>query len=72
MAGARKLLSQLATGARHRPLQRLRNDAMASLMLKTELRTIEVSRARREHLQEQAPGEKWRLWEHEKGEEIDG
>jgi hypothetical protein len=30
----------------HTPLQRLRNDAMAYLMLKAGLRTIDVSRAR--------------------------
>ena len=36
-------------------------------MLKTGLRTIEVSRARIEHLQEHVPGEKWKLWVHGKG-----
>jgi integrase len=40
---------------------------MAYLMLKTGLRTIEVSRARIEHVQELVPGEKWRLWVHGKG-----
>jgi site-specific recombinase XerC len=49
------------------PLQRLWNVAMAYLMLKTGLRTIEVSRARVEHLQELVPGEKWKLWVHGKG-----
>jgi hypothetical protein len=42
---------------------------MAYLMLKTGLRTIEVSRARIEHLQEQGAGEKWKLWAHGKGRE---
>jgi len=59
--------SQLATDARHTPLQRLRNDPMAYLVLKTGLRTIEVSRARIEHLQEQVPGQTSRLWVHGKG-----
>ena len=35
LANASKLLSQLATDAQHTPLQRLWNDAMAYLMLKT-------------------------------------
>lgn len=48
-------------------IQRARNSAMAYLMLKRGLRTIEVSRARRDHLQEQVPGQTWRLWVHGKG-----
>lgn len=36
-------------------------------MLKTGLRTIEVRRARLEHLQEQVPEKRWRLWVHGKG-----
>ncbi|NGZ07837.1 MAG: hypothetical protein CV088_00395 [Nitrospira sp. LK70] len=62
----RRLLSQLATDAWHAPLYHLRNDAVASLMLQTGLRTIEVSRARIEHLQEHVLSEKWKLWVHGK------
>ncbi len=72
VADARKLLSQLATDARHAPLQRLRNDAMAYLMLKTGLRTVEVSRARIEHLQDLVPGARWKLWVHGKVRESAG
>lgn len=64
---AKRLLAALDTDPRKRDLQRARNGAMAYLMLKTGLRTIEVSRARIEHLQELVPGEKWRLWVHGKG-----
>ena len=35
--------------------------------LKTGLRTIEVRRAGIEHLQEQVPGQTWRLWVHGRG-----
>ena len=42
-------------------------NVMAYLMLKTGLRTSEVSRARIEHLQEHVPGDKWKLWVHGKG-----
>lgn len=61
VADTRKLLSQLATDAWHTPLQRLRKDSMAYPMLKTGLRTIEVSLARIKHLQEHVPDKKWRL-----------
>lgn len=61
------LLAALETDPRKSEIQRRRNVAMAYLMLKTGLRTIEVSRARIEHLQEHVPGEKWRLWVHGKG-----
>jgi len=64
---AKLLLVALETDPRKTDLQRARNVAMAYLMLKTGLRTIEVSRARIEHLQELVPGEKWRLWVHGKG-----
>lgn len=64
---AKALLAALASDPRKSALQRARNVAMAYLMLKTGLRTIEVSRARIEHLQEHVPGEKWRLWVHGKG-----
>ena len=64
---AKKLLAALETDPRKTDEQRARNVAMAYLMLKTGLRTIEVSRARIEHLQEHVPGEKWRLWVHGKG-----
>ena len=64
---AKALLSALETDPRKSDLQRARNVAMAYLMLKTGLRTIEVSRACIEHLQELVPGEKWRLWVHGKG-----
>lgn len=64
---AKALLAVLESDPRKRELQRARNVAMAYLMLKTGLRTIEVSRARIEHLQELVPGEKWRLWVHGKG-----
>jgi site-specific recombinase XerD len=66
---AKKLLAVLESDPRKSELQRARNVAMAYLMLKTGLRTIEVSRARIEHLQEQVPGEKWKLWVHGKGRE---
>lgn len=64
---AKRLLTALETDPRKSDIQRCRNVAMAYLMLKTGLRTIEVSRARIEHLQELVPGEKWRLWVHGKG-----
>mgnify|MGYP001366029119 FL=1 len=64
---AKLLLIALETDPRKTEIQRARNVAMAYLMLKTGLRTIEVSRARVEHLQEHVPGEKWRLWVHGKG-----
>lgn len=64
---AKALLTALETDPRKSEVQRARNVAMAYLMLKTGLRTIEVSRARIEHLQELVPGEKWRLWVHGKG-----
>lgn len=64
---AKRLLAALESDPRKTDLQRARNVAMAYLMLKTGLRTIEVSRARIEHLQELVPGEKWRLWVHGKG-----
>lgn len=64
---AKRLLAALESDPRKSEVQRARNGAMAYLMLKTGLRTIEVSRARLEHLQELVPGEKWRLWVHGKG-----
>ena len=64
---AKRLLAALETDPRKTDLQRARNVAMAYLMLKTGLRTIEVSRAKIEHLQEHVPGEKWKLWVHGKG-----
>ena len=64
---AKALLAALESDPHKSELQRARNVAMAYLMLKTGLRTIEVSRARIEHLQELVPGEKWRLWVHGKG-----
>ncbi len=64
---AKRLLEVLETDPRKTDEQRARNVAMAYLMLKTGLRTIEVSRAKIEHLQEFLPGEKWRLWVHGKG-----
>jgi integrase/recombinase XerD len=64
---AKALLAALESDPRKSDLQHARNVAMAYLMLKTGLRTIEVSRARIEHLQELVPGEKWRLWVHGKG-----
>ncbi|MFO0699963.1 MAG: tyrosine-type recombinase/integrase [Nitrospira sp.] len=64
---AKALLAALETDPRKSELQRARNVAMAYLMLKTGLRTIEVSRARLVHLQEQVPGQTWRLWVHGKG-----
>ena len=64
---AKALLAVLASDPRKTDEQRARNVAMAYLMLKTGLRTIEVSRGRIEHLQELVPGEKWRLWVHGKG-----
>lgn len=67
VSNAKKLLSQLATEARHTPLQRLRNDMMAYLIVKGGLRTLEVGRAQIEHLQELVLSEKWRLWVHGKG-----
>jgi len=66
---AKALLAALETDPRKSELQRARNVAMAYLMLKTGLRTIEVSRACLEHLQEQVPGKVWRLWVHGKGRE---
>lgn len=64
---AKALLAGLETDPRKSELQRRRNYAMAYLMLKTGLRTIEVSRARLAHLQEQVPRKMWRLWVHGKG-----
>ncbi|MDR4470094.1 MAG: site-specific integrase [Nitrospira sp.] len=64
---AKKLLVALDTDPRKTAEQRARNVAMAYLMLKTGLRTIEVSRARIEHLHEHVPRERWRLWVHGKG-----
>lgn len=64
---AKSLLAALETDPRKSEVQRARNVAMAYLMLKTGLRTIEVSRARIEHLYEHVPGEKWKLWVHGKG-----
>jgi site-specific recombinase XerD len=64
---AKALLTALEADPRKTDEQRARNVAMAYLMLKTGLRTIEVSRARIEQLQELVPGEKWRLWVHGKG-----
>lgn len=64
---AKALLAILESDPRKSEVQCARNVAMAYLMLKTGLRTIEVSRARIEHLQELVPGEKWRLWVHGKG-----
>lgn len=66
---AKLLLAALESDQRRSQLQRRRNVAMAYLMLKTGLRTIEVSRARLIHLQEQVPGQSWRLWVHGKGRE---
>ncbi len=67
VADAKKLLTQLATDARHTVLQRLRNEALAYLMLKTGLREIEVSRATIGDLQPGEPGKYWRLYVHGKG-----
>lgn len=67
VADAKRLLAQLATDPRHTVLQRLRNKALAYLMLKTGLREIEVSRARVEDLQPGEPGHYWRLYVHGKG-----
>jgi len=64
---AKALLVALDTDPRKTAEQRARNGAMAYLMLKTGLRTIEVSRARIEHLHEVVPGERWKLWVHGKG-----
>lgn len=64
---AKALLTALERDPRKSEVQRARNVAMAYLMLKTGLRTIEVSRARLQHLQEQVPGQTWRLWVHGKG-----
>jgi site-specific recombinase XerC len=64
---AKRLLAALETDPRKTEEQRARNVAMAYLMLKTGLRTIEVRRAKLEHLQDLVPGEKWRLWVHGKG-----
>ena len=64
---AKALLAALESDPRKTNEQRARNVAMAYLMLKTGLRTIEVSRAKMEHLQDLVPGEKWRLWVHGKG-----
>ncbi len=49
------------------PLQRLRNEALAYLMLKTGLREIEISRATVGDLQPAEPGQYWRLYVHGKG-----
>lgn len=67
VADAKRLLAQLATDARHTMLQRLRNEALAYLMLKTGLREIEVSRATLGDLQPGEPGKYWRLYVHGKG-----
>jgi integrase/recombinase XerC/integrase/recombinase XerD len=67
VADAKKLLTQLATDSRHTMLQRLRNEALAYLMLKTGLREIEVSRATIGDLQPGEPGKYWRLYVHGKG-----
>lgn len=67
VADAKRLLQQLATDSRHSPLQRLRNEALAYLMLKTGLREIEVSRATVGDLQPGEPGQYWRLYVHGKG-----
>ncbi len=67
VADAKRLLSQLAVDPRHTTLQRLRNEALAYLMLKTGLREIEVSRATVEDLQPGEPGQYWRLYVHGKG-----
>lgn len=67
VADAKKLLAQLATDPRHTVLQRLRNEAMAYLMLKTGLREIEVSRATVGDLQPGEPGQYWRLYVYGKG-----
>ncbi|UVT18222.1 MAG: tyrosine-type recombinase/integrase (plasmid) [Nitrospira sp.] len=67
VADAKALLAALESDPRKSELQRARNVAMAYLMLKTGLRTIEVSRARIDHLQEHVPGDKWKLWVHGKG-----
>jgi len=64
---AKALLAALESDPRKSELQRHRNVAMAYLMLKTGLRTIEVSRARIDYLHELVPGEKWKLWVHGKG-----
>lgn len=64
---AKALLAVLGSDPRKTELQRARNVAMAYLMLKTGLRTIEVSRALLEHLQEHVPGDRWKLWVHGKG-----
>jgi integrase/recombinase XerC len=64
---ATRLLAALESDPRQSPLTRARNVAIAYLMLKTGLRTIEVSRARIEHLQDFVPGAKWKLWVHGKG-----
>lgn len=66
---AKALLAALESDPRKSDLQRVRHVTMAYLMLKTGLRTIEVSRARIAHLQELVPGEKWKLWVHGKGRE---
>jgi site-specific recombinase XerC len=58
---AKALLVALESDPRKSELQRVRNVAMTYLMLKTGLRTIEVSRARLAHLQEQVPGKVWWL-----------
>lgn len=64
---AKTFLATLQADARLSELQRRRNYAMAYLMLKTGLRTIEVSRAQVGHLQESIPGKVWKLWVHGKG-----
>lgn len=53
---AKASLATLETDPRKSEVQRRRNYAMGYLMLKTGLRTIEVSRARIEHLQERPAG----------------
>ncbi len=67
VADAKRLLSQLASDPRHTTFQRLRNEALAYLMLKTGLREIEVSRATIGDLQPGEPGQYWRLYVHGKG-----
>ena len=67
MTDARRLLSKLATDARHTPLQRLRNDVITCLMLKTGLREIEISRTMVGDLQPGEPGQYWLLYVHGKG-----
>lgn len=67
VADTKRLLAQLATDQRHTRLQRLRNEALAYLMVKTGLRGIEVSRATIGDLQPGEPGQYWRLYVQGKG-----